>query len=856
MRSTIIVVCIVFANAHLVLSQNGVGVNTLVPKSSFEDNGSFGKKVSSINSNTTLDETYGSVLCNTNAFTVTLPIASDCAFRVYEIKRAIGNTNTITIDVTSAGTIDGAASYLLSKAGQSITVFSDGSVWLLRDGSGEGDDWSLKGNAGTVPATNFVGTTDAQDFVVRTTNAERIRVLAAGNVGINTNNPTSQLHVVGDLLKTANYAAALISNAATSTTNFSDKKGLEITTSGAWSGTNSASIGLHVSSVTGGTNNYDAIFNGGGNVGIATGAPTAKLHVAPNSAQTIDNTGTILSNYVSSSTNGIVKKALEIISIGTWNGTSASNIGIHVSNIQGGSGASGTNTGILVSNVVGGANNYDAIFNGGGNVGIGMANPTSKLQIAVSGNQTADYAGTLLTNTTTSTTNSIMKKGLEVTSTGNWSGTSATNVGIHVSNIQGASGPSGVNMGLYISSVTGGTTNYDAIFNGGGNVGIGTITPGSKLEVVSGGAGNVLTLRNTNVAGYTSIDFFDNTGAFALAIGAANAATFIPNIAYIGANNRDLLFTHSGDLPDIYIDAVSYGVLAKVGIGTKTPQQSLSVLNGLNIDQQGINFGTILNTLTFGSLSNEGIGSNRSGGGTNPAGLDFFTNATNKMCITNAGRVGIGTTLPQQNLSIQNGVNIDQANGNSGNTANALLFGAFSGEGIGSNRSGGGVNPWGIDFYTGFTNKMVLTQAGNVGLGCTDPQYRLHVEGDIASSGTVRTTNAIVTGAITACSDIRYKENIKGLSNSLDNILKLNGVSYNWKSKSFPEKHFTSNNQIGFIAQELEKIYPELVLTDSDGYKSVDYTRITPILVEALKEFRKEFILMREEIAMLKSKIK
>ena len=53
---------------------------------------------------------------------------------------------------------------------------------------------------------------------------------------------------------------------------------------------------------------------------------------------------------------------------------------------------------------------------------------------------------------------------------------------------------------------------------------------------------------------------------------------------------------------------------------------------------------------------------------------------------------------------------------------------------------------------------------------------------------------------------------------------------------SFPEKHFVSTKQVGFIAQDLEKIYPEMVITDKDGYKSVDYSRLTPVLVEAMKE--------------------
>jgi len=71
------------------------------------------------------------------------------------------------------------------------------------------------------------------------------------------------------------------------------------------------------------------------------------------------------------------------------------------------------------------------------------------------------------------------------------------------------------------------------------------------------------------------------------------------------------------------------------------------------------------------------------------------------------------------------------------------------------------------------------------------------------------------------------------------NVMLLRGVNYFLKTKEFHEKQFTNTRQIGFIAQEIEKIYPEVVLTDKDGYKSVDYSRLTPILLEAIKEQQK-----------------
>ena len=72
----------------------------------------------------------------------------------------------------------------------------NGTRWIAFGGSG-GLDWSLLGNSGTIAGTNFIGTTDAIDWVVKTTNTERMRVLAGGNVGIGTPSPTYQLTLGG-----------------------------------------------------------------------------------------------------------------------------------------------------------------------------------------------------------------------------------------------------------------------------------------------------------------------------------------------------------------------------------------------------------------------------------------------------------------------------------------------------------------------------------------------------------------------------------------------------------------------------------------------------------------------------------
>jgi hypothetical protein len=65
-------------------------------------------------------------------------------------------------------------------------------------------------------------------------------------------------------------------------------------------------------------------------------------------------------------------------------------------------------------------------------------------------------------------------------------------------------------------------------------------------------------------------------------------------------------------------------------------------------------------------------------------------------------------------------------------------------------------------------------------------------------------------------------------------------VNYYWKQEEFINMNFSDKMQTGFIAQDLEKIFPEMVFTDEKGYKSVDYSRLTPVLVETIKEQQKQ----------------
>ncbi len=102
-------------------------------------------------------------------------------------------------------------------------------------------------------------------------------------------------------------------------------------------------------------------------------------------------------------------------------------------------------------------------------------------------------------------------------------------------------------------------------------------------------------------------------------------------------------------------------------------------------------------------------------------------------------------------------------------------------------------------------------------------------------------TDVEITGIVTAqggfvTSDKRFKQNITQLTGSLNKITALNGYSYDWNQVAFPEKNFSDKAQLGLIAQEVEEIVPEAIHIDDDGYYSVDYQKMIPLLIEAIKE--------------------
>jgi hypothetical protein len=138
----------------------------------------------------------------------------------------------------------------------------------------------------------------------------------------------------------------------------------------------------------------------------------------------------------------------------------------------------------------------------------------------------------------------------------------------------------------------------------------------------------------------------------------------------------------------------------------------------------------------------------------------------------------------------------------------------------------GNVNNGDIEFYAGNNQPEVMRivgDTGNVGIGTSTPSQRLHVIGNILASGTV------------SPSDARLKENIHGIERSRELLRLLHGVHYTWNKEAQAKFGTTGAGDVGLLAQDVQKVVPEAVVTLPDGTLTVNYDKVVPLLVEALK---------------------
>jgi hypothetical protein len=224
------------------------------------------------------------------------------------------------------------------------------------------------------------------------------------------------------------------------------------------------------------------------------------------------------------------------------------------------------------------------------------------------------------------------------------------------------------------------------------------------------------------------------------------------------------------------------------------------------------------------------------------------------------GNVGIGTTTPGTNLDIET------------NTTYAVIrLGAAQAPAIEYYSSSQGADQkWWDEFDngttfafravndaytaatawmevirgTGYTIGSVDFPSSYVGIGTTTPTYELYVNG-----------TAYATGAAGALSDIRHKKNVERLApGALGIVGQLRPVTFDWRE---PKDDGMKGPQIGFIAQDVQKVLPQVVLTENNAEKTLGlkYDEIIPVLTAAIQEQQAEIAALKTRLAALQARV-
>ncbi len=545
----------------------------------------------------------------------------------------------------------------------------------------------------------------ANEMVFRTSNSDKMVITSSGNVGIGTTSPQYKLDVNGNIVIRGSSFPQLLFIETGST--YTDGMRLlrnqdKLSLTYGWNANEEALT------VVGGTGS-DV-----GNVGIGTTSPDAKLHVNGNIR--IPNAGKIVFG-----TAGSPNDYLELNDI--------------------------TSSGKLLKLVQDGATRFDINgVNGNvymqGNVGIGTTSPDTKLSIndvlGISGTGNNTYGQVDLVNTQTGASGDEIgpfitfrgKRGAVDTTIAAYGAIGAVNTGV-TGNSTGA-------LTFLVKNAIGAAQDLveQMRISTGGNVGIGTTSPGEKLEVAGKGlfTGTEVKVQNASDPSIQVSDTDANYKGAMRWLSSDNVLEFYTR--YAGTYYTSNLVLDRGN----------------VGIGTTSPDVQLELGN---------------------NTADEKL---RLTGAASGKPLMTFYNTTTKIGQISSSSVGVTvTSLGSGNMTFENG---------------------------------GGA-------------RLVIDNSGNVGIADTSPSYKLDVDGTIRA-----------TGDVIAYSDIRIKENIKTIDNALEKVNKLRGVEFN--------KIGSEEKSIGVVAQEIEKVLPEVVKEDDKGMKSVAYGNIVGVLIEAIKDQQKQ----------------
>ncbi len=537
---------------------------------------------------------------------------------------------------------------------------------------------------------------------------------------------------------------------------------------------------------------------------------------------------------------------------------------------------------------VGGSNML--VLGNGVNVGIGTSTPNRKLTVSSAGGETST---------------SLMNIEQTAAAVGNaWMNFSINNT---YSYAVGALRSGNFQIGYNATGPSGLAINPRLTIDTTGNVGIGTTSPFAKLSITGGGTASSTAFAISNSSNATTFEILDRgnvqmqpTTVIASGLGYGSRSS-------AGHGVLELYSAQTGDttIRNNFADII-LSPKGGVGIGTTSPQTPLSISAGL------ISVAQLKPVITMGGLHGAASGGTSIdfavnglsnpmarigsviGNTTSDGDLVFYTTTsyssvapTEKLRISGAGLVGIGTTTPTTELQLAStlpeftitdtdaGTNAKHwyMENNSGvlsfgTTSDALVKtatkalsitnGGFVGIGsttpyarLSVTNTGTGPSFVVEDSTSGDATPFVVDASGRVGIGSTSPSGVLSVEGSVFLNGLTSSTagNAvcqltggeIVNAGNTTCvtSSKRFKTDIEDIDVGLKEVLAMKPRSY---TRTQPTPSMPSGKEVGLIAEEVSEIVPRLVEYEADGVtpRGVNYQEYTAVLTKAIQEQQKQ----------------
>jgi len=394
--------------------------------------------------------------------------------------------------------------------------------------------------------------------------------------------------------------------------------------------------------------------------------------------------------------------------------------------------------------------------------------------------------------------------------------------------------------------------NANMLFVDGGNdrVGLGTASPSSSLHVFGNSSSRNTIVSNVTLDGGTGaanpyegfgfgIDFIGRDYGNAVRNYAGIYSLMETKSSSSGGGDAGFasglsFYTNTGGASGTNpSEKVRIDRNGNVGIGTTSPATKLQLLHA---GECKITLG--YSTTQYAQLGRDSSGNYELACYENGANLKFGTSQSNnatteRMRITAAGNVGIGTTSPAAKLSVHGSVqfrttntdgNEERIHWNVGGASDAPSQTMYGADGATAHVL---LHAGGSSYFTG----------GNLGVGDNSPAYRLELPNTPNANGQIR-CHAVIT-----YSDERIKSNIQTLDYGLDVVKQLKPSKYKHHSSVKEDGQFVKQdegaNDIGFIAQEVLPLIPEVVSvpvdTDKDLY-SISYPKLTAVLTKAIQE--------------------